>query len=152
ALREQTSPTAPLPVELAVITHWDRVAGMAKLLEELKEANAAQLAPLITMKSVWFNHFLPEDMEKTPKRSAAAAMSPKDQIPRLPSELGIAVNDPFDYFVMASERGSTRVTLAEGIDVTVMAPDGDFLQKWYSYRLEQSNLVKSGIDWLAEAV
>lgn len=172
ALREQASPTAPLPVELAIVTHYDmdRVAGIARLLEELKEAKDAKDArqpPLAEIKAVWFNHFLPEDMDQTKKRTARPGTSPKEQIPRLASALGIGLNEPFDYFVMASERGPTRVTLAEGMSATVISPDADWLRRWYAkWRIEeakrggevgadlvqQTSLDVSEVDSLDEAV
>jgi hypothetical protein len=141
ALREQASPAAQLLVELVIVTHYDmdRVAGIACLLEELKEASDATLPPLAQLKAVWFNHFLPENMENGERRPTQAE-SPKEKIPRLASALGIELNEPFDYFVMASERGPTRVTLGQGMTATVIAPDAAWLQKWYAkWRVQEAD-------------
>ena len=143
-LREQILPGAPLPVELVIVTHYDmdRVWGIARLLEELQEAHDAGLPPLAKIGSVWFNHFLPEDMGKVKKEPVPPRMSAKDQIPRLASALGIGLNEPFDYFVMASEHGPARVTLAEGMRATVTAPDAAWLQEWYEHwRDDRAHLV-----------
>jgi len=132
-LRKKAASDAPLEVELALVTHYDTdsVAGIACLLEDLKEAHDAGLSPLVKIKSVWFNHFFPENMDLPKKRSGARKTGPKEQIPRLASQLGIGVNEPFDYFVMPSEHGPTRVTLADGMTATVVAPDASWLRKWY---------------------
>ena len=45
----------------------DRVAGIAQLLQELVAAKLAGVPALFNVKAIWFNHFLPEDMEK-PRR------------------------------------------------------------------------------------
>ena len=132
-LRKQAESDAPLDVELAVVTHYDmdRVAGIASLLHDLREAREAALPPLVKIKSVWFNHFFPENMDQSKKQDAAPWIAPKGQIPHLAVQLGIGVNEPFDYFVMPSEHGPTRVTLADGMTATVIAPDASWLRKWY---------------------
>jgi hypothetical protein len=133
ALREQLWPEAPVPIELAIVTHYDidRVGGIARLLKELTEVHNAGQPPLAQIKAIWFNHFLPEDMDQMKKHTAHPGSSRKEQIPSFASALNIGLNEPFDYFVMASERGPARVTLANGMTATVIAPDASWLRGWY---------------------
>jgi len=134
ALRRQLSPRKALPVELAIVTHYDmnRVAGLLRLLEDLREARNSGRKPLAEIKSIWFNHFLPEGEPGGPKQdSKGSGAALKDRIPRIARELRIGLNEPFDYFVMASERGPTRVTVADGMAATVLSPDAAFLRKFY---------------------
>ncbi len=133
ALRARSGTESPLSVELALITHYDidRVAGIAQLLQEVLAARAIGKTPLVEVKAVWFNHFLPEDMERPRTAHVHGSSTAKALIPRLAAELGVELNDPFDYFVLASERGPARASLSNGLTATVIAPDANWLQGWY---------------------
>jgi hypothetical protein len=128
-LRDQWAPGGALPVELVAISHYDadRVEGILRLLEELKEGRDAQTLP-VTINSLWFNNFMPIDDKETNK---AKIRSFKDRIPQLTEELGIGLNEPFDYFVMPSEEGPAKISLDGGLKVSVIAPATEFLQNWY---------------------
>jgi hypothetical protein len=127
-------------VELAIVSHFDinRVAGIAMLLEEMKEAHDAGRSPLAKLRWLWFNHFLAGEPSGEKASPGEKKTSPedrmfflKDRIPRIARELGIGLNEPFDYFVMASDLGPTRVTMAEGMTTTVLSPDASGLKGIY---------------------
>ena len=132
-LRDRWAPGGSLPVELAIITHYDmdRVGGIAQLLLELKETRNSGRPMQVNMKSLWFNHFLPiGDQEHNPSGDESKLSSLKDLIPQLAAELNIGLNEPFDYFVMPSAQGPAKVTLDGELSVTVIAPDASWLQQW----------------------
>jgi hypothetical protein len=116
----------PLPIELAVISHFDMddVEGVLEVLKHLAEKTDPGAPRLAQIKMLWFNHFF--------HLFGSASMSlAKNQVVDIARALQVGLNEPFDYFVMPSEQGPAKVTLDGGLDVTVVAPDAKAFKDLY---------------------
>jgi beta-lactamase superfamily II metal-dependent hydrolase len=123
-IRIELGLAGPLEIELAVISHFDsdHLEGILDLLEQTRQNLKAGRPVPAHIKSLWFNQFF---------HIFSVKNFPKNRILNLGKELGIQVNEPFDYFVMPSEQGPARVTLLENINLTVIAPQPELLKLFY---------------------
>lgn len=129
--------TAPLPVELAVVTHVDsdHIAGVVALTGRLRAARDAGRAPPVAIKELWHNSF----DEALGARAVIEALAHVDALP--PAEdgvvasiaegrklaadaeaLGIAVNVEFAGLVLRADDGGVEVPCGDGLTLTVLAP------------------------------
>jgi hypothetical protein len=126
-LQSRLSPGLPLPIELLLVSHADndRVKGITDLLVDNSKALERGEAPLVEIRRLWYNHFLP--IRTT---DASRAASRKAILPELARQLQIPLNVPFDYYVMPADTGPARLTLPGGLEVTVLGPPASRIRDW----------------------
>lgn len=111
-----------LRIELALITHAhsDRWGGLAKLLADPGWTRTRG----IELRRLWFNNVVPIGVTGGDRDRQRA-----DNLVVAARKLGIAVNRPFDHFVMPSEIGPARVLLDGGLSATVIGPSRQNMER-----------------------
>ena len=111
-----------LALELALVTHghYDRWGGLWRLLAELARSRTRH----IEVRRLWFNNVVPIGVKGSDTERRRA-----DALVLRARRLGIAVNRPFDHFVMPSEIGPARVLLDGGLSATIVAPSRQNMER-----------------------
>lgn len=102
----------PVPIELftAGDQDADKTQGLLQLLRYMAEAQASGGRSIVELKQIWANIF----------ESVGPGL--RSEIRRHIDNLGIPLNRPFDHMVMRPERGRVTVTVAGGMEITVLGP------------------------------
>ena len=123
-LRSRRARGGTLAIELVVVSHYDadRVAGIFELLRHL----ASDGAGAFRIERLWYNNF-----HAIIPPSEREGSSFKEELRELADLLSIPINAPFEYFVMPSAAGPTRLTLPGGLEITITGPPFDSVRTWY---------------------
>lgn len=118
-----------LPLRLVVATQTDmaHLKGLIDLMEDL-EANGTDT---VTIGALWSNAFSPE----VPR--VAGRVYSKERPVAIARTLGLPVNAPFSRMVAAPEAGAARVTLEDGLTITVLGPRVQWLREFADFWIKQ---------------
>ncbi len=117
----KTERGTPLRLDLVVSTQADDgdQVGLTRMLESLQAEVERGEAPSLEIGGLWTNNLFPGRPELT--RSLADSWR-KLRLAASAHELGIPINQPFSRLVTLPAAGAARVSLGQGLTVTVLGP------------------------------
>jgi len=140
-LASMRSSDQAVPLTLVVSTQTDfaQMAGLIRLMEDLKEQPPDRRE--VSIGALWSNGLIPGPPEMA---SEFIKIAPKSRLVAGANELGIPVNKPFTRMVTAPEAGTARFKPDNYITITVLNPNvkvlRNFADNWLApWRRKSSN-------------
>ncbi|MER9758462.1 toll/interleukin-1 receptor domain-containing protein [Mesorhizobium sp. M0138] len=112
-LRNLWAPGQALSLENVIISNQDidRLGGILRLLQEVKDARTASVPPTIAIKNIWYESFGP-GFERDPKAATRLLIE----------QLGLRLNKPFPTNVMRPADGAVVLDMGDGLTGTILSP------------------------------
>jgi len=133
-LRNLWAPGQALSLENVIISNQDndRLGGILRLLQEVKDARTAGVPPTIGIKNIWYESFGPGF--KRDQKTAARLLI---------EQLGLPLNKPFPTNVTRPADGTVILDMGDGLTGTILSPtfkDVTALFDYWAKRAEQYKL------------
>lgn len=132
-LRNLWTPGQALSLEHVIISNQDndRLGGILRLLQEVKDARTAGVPPTITIKNIWYESFGPGF--KRDQKAAARLLI---------EQLGLPLNKPFPTNVMRPADGAVVLDMGDGLTATILSPTFRDITTLFDYWTERAGRYK----------